>query len=106
MASRRKCKKCDVIKEVTQFGKLSHGRNGLRSQCLDCDKKYQREYRSARAKTPKEDEEYLLNNETMRNHFYIHFGFTIHDKENWRYDYTKYYEKPLVDKLNALKRNK
>ena len=104
MNNRRKCKKCDEIKEITEFSRLSHARDGRRSQCIECDKKYQREYRSARTKTPAEDEEYLLNDETMRNHFYIHFGFTIRDKENWRYDYTKYYEKPLIDKLNALKR--
>jgi len=104
--SRKKCRKCEVIKDITDFGMLSHGRDGRRTQCLECDRNYQKEYRSARATTPKEGQDYLLNSETMRNHFYIHFGFTIEDKENWRLDYSKYHKTPLIDKMNALKRNK
>lgn len=106
MANRRKCKKCQEIKEVTEFGKLSHGRDGLRSQCLECDKKYQNAYRRAKAVLPKEGEAYQLTRETMRNHMYIHFGFDTQDKENWRLDYTKYYVAPLIDKVNRTKQNK
>lgn len=104
MASQKKCKKCTAIKEITHFGRLSHGRNGRRSQCLECDKRYQRQYRSNRAKTPAEGHDYELTQETMKNHFYIHFGFNILDRENWRYDYQKYYKEPLIDKLNQKKR--
>ncbi len=106
MESRKKCTKCEVIKPITEFGLLAHGKGGRRTQCLECDRKYQREYRKAKASCPKEGEDYIINKETIRNHFYIHFGFTIEDRENWRMDYAKYYKKPIIDQINAIKRNK
>lgn len=106
MASLRKCKNCEQIKSVEEFGRIINGRDGRRAQCLSCDKKYQREYRLKRKKMPRLDEEYQLTERTMRDHFYIHFGFRDEYKENWRIEYTKYYQKPLIDKYNEIKKNK
>lgn len=104
MGSRRKCKKCQKIKDVSEFGKLPHGKNGLRSQCLECSSKYQREYRRNKAKTP--SDQYVINSNTLRDHFYIHFGFNIDYRENWRTDYMKYYKTPVSDQIMKYKRKK
>jgi hypothetical protein len=104
MGSRRKCKKCQVIKDVTEFGRLPHGKNGLRSQCLECSSKYQREYRRNKQRMPVD--EYVINDRTMRDHFYLHFGFTIDYRENWRTDYMKYYQTPRADQIRQYKKNK
>lgn len=106
MNQKKKCTKCEVIKPINEFGLLPHGKDGRRTQCLECDRKYQKAYRRAKASTPKEGEAYLLNSETIRNHFYIHFGFTIEEKENWRLDFAKYHKKPIIDQINSLKRRK
>lgn len=34
------CSKCGSIKELAAFGRDSHSRDGMRSQCRDCDKRY------------------------------------------------------------------
>lgn len=106
MVTRKKCKNCEEIKLIEEFGRIVNGRDGRRAQCLSCDKKYQREYRLKKKKMPTERDGYQLTERTMRDHFYIHFGFTEERKQNWRVDYSKYYQKPLIDKYNELKRKK
>lgn len=72
--SQKPCNKCGKTKDLSEFYAMGHGKNGVKGHCRQCEK----EYRESRKKDPmpKEGDAYVVNNTTMRNHFYLHFGFT------------------------------
>lgn len=74
MAAKKKCNKCKRFKELNQFYAMGHGKMGVKSHCIDCEKSYRDSKR--KAPMPKEGDEYVIDSNTMRNHFYLHFGFT------------------------------
>jgi len=45
MGNRKKCSKCKVEKELTEFSKDKVNKNGLQSYCKKCSSKYKKEYR-------------------------------------------------------------
>ena len=82
---KRKCSQCGKYKPKDGFNKMPRGKDGRRSQCKDCDRKYRNKRK--RSPMPKEGEEYRIDSTTLRNHFYLHFGFTER-----RYNHTEGYE--------------
>ena len=60
----KKCCKCEVLRNITEFGKLKNSPDGLRYDCKICRKKYRdvnRDAINAKLKTYyKENKEYLL----------------------------------------------
>ena len=41
----KKCKKCNVVKDVCEFGKRKDAKDGLRNHCKRCRKEYQTDYK-------------------------------------------------------------
>ncbi len=100
---KRKCSKCEKYKPREAFAKLERGVDGRRAQCKDCDRKYRNKRK--RVPMPSEHETYIINETTMMNHFYLHFGFTER-----RYnpsegaELRKYEKEPLIINNNNKKR--
>lgn len=91
---KRKCSKCGKQKPKEAYNKLPRGKDGLRAQCKECDRKYRNKRKQP--PMPKEGEEYRIDSTTVRNHFYLHFGFTERRYNHTEgYDMTKY-EIPLI----------
>ena len=82
---KRKCSQCGKYKPKEGFAKLDHGKDGVRAQCKDCDRKYRNKRK--RLPMPKEGDEYRIDETTVRNYFYLHFGFT-----DRRYNHSEGYE--------------
>ena len=40
------CSKCHIEKPISEFGKAKKGKYGVRGDCIECVKKYQKEYRN------------------------------------------------------------
>jgi hypothetical protein len=66
----RKCTKCGEIKPLDEYNRHESYKDGHRRQCKRCDQLY-RENKGT-AKMPKK---YEINDQTLRNHMYLHFGF-------------------------------
>ena len=96
---RKRCSKCGKAKPLEAYTKFAKGKDGRRAQCKECDKRY-RNKRKKQA-LPREGDSYELNNATMSNHFYLHFGFTDRRYNATEYgDYTKYKKEYILIKNN------
>ena len=88
------CSKCEKEKPLDEFNKLIRGKGGRRAQCKTCDHQYRKQRGLQIAQTTTK---YELNQQTMMNHMYIHFGWwesrmtTIERDQNKR-DVRKYYK--------------
>ena len=79
MTKHKHCKRCDIVKAVTEFAKNKGRNDGLNSFCKACNKVYQKEYhaikvlkesRNAKIKEPiKHDLTLDLENEDTLNRF-------------------------------------
>jgi len=55
----KRCSKCGKVKSESEFNKNRTTKNGLGSECRECAKKYNREWRK---NNPEYDKKYQLNN--------------------------------------------
>lgn len=96
----KECSKCQKTKPLDDFAKFIRGKHGHRAQCKACDSDY-REQRGL--KIPMEHMEYDVNDETMKNHMFLHFGFWESNKasahNHIRREVKKYYQPEQNDKL-------
>ena len=88
------------MKPLDDFAKFIRGKHGHRAQCKACDSDY-REQRGL--KIPMEHMEYDVNDETMKNHMFLHFGFWESNKasahNHIRREVKKYYQPEQKDKI-------
>jgi len=100
MSDTKVCTKCKKTKPLNEFSKFIRGKHGYRAQCKRCDSDY-REQRGL--KIPMENMAYEVNNETMKNHMFLHFGFWESTKasahQHIRYEVKKYYQPEQKDKI-------
>lgn len=71
----KKCKKCKIEKELTEFNILKISRDGLRTQCKQCEKEYR-----------------IKNNERMKEYlkeYYISNKDELNEKNKERHDHNK-----------------
>lgn len=88
------CSACKVNKPLDKFSKLFRGKLGYRAQCKACDKSYRE--KNQKPKMPKDNKKYEVNEITMTNHFYLHFGFSERRyKESEWYESKKYNIDPI-----------
>ena len=101
MGKEKKCNKCQTTKPVTEFYAMVHGKYGVKSHCRECEKAYRKKIK--KEQTPGENDPYIINQTTLKNHFYIHFGFS--DKRTTMSEYAmakKYSKDPInTQQLNA-----
>lgn len=95
------CTKCRTERPLNEFANFSRGANGRRAQCKHCDKAYAQKI-GKRLST--ESEDYAVNQSTMRNHMYLHFGFweparTAMERMQDRRDIKKYYRPEQNEKI-------
>jgi len=74
MSQTKRCNKCKETKDLSEYYAMGHGKYGVKAHCRACEKAY----RESKKKEgmPKEGDPYLINDRTMLDHFYLHFGFT------------------------------
>jgi len=100
MSDTKVCTKCKKTKPLNEFSKFIRGKHGYRAQCKRCDSDY-REQRGL--KIPMENMAYEVNNETMKNHMFLHFGFWDLTKasahQHIRYEVKKYYQPEQKDEI-------
>jgi hypothetical protein len=84
----KKCSKCKNSKELTEFYKKSASKDGYRSECKECSKKYSdenseviKEYRNKRYKELKNTDEY----KKKRNKYYLeNKEHSLEKSKKWR----------------------
>jgi hypothetical protein len=74
MSTKKKCNKCKETKDLSQYYAMGHGKHGVKAHCISCEKDYREKHR--KDPMPKEGDPYVINNITVQNYFYLHFGFT------------------------------
>jgi len=47
----KKCNKCNVVKDVSEFNKAINNKDGLRNECKACMKKYKQKHYEANKKS-------------------------------------------------------
>lgn len=72
--SSRRCSKCKRVKPLERYSRLERGVLGRRAQCKACDKLYRT--KSSKPAMPIEGDPYCIDEVTINDHFYLHFGFT------------------------------
>lgn len=64
----KKCKKCDIEKDICEFNAHNQTKDGKRSRCKDCTKEEQRQYyKNNKEKENKRAKEYKSNNKAKIN---------------------------------------
>lgn len=96
----KECTKCGEVKALDRFSRLAHGKDGRRGQCKACDKAYSQKVNK---RIPVDSAKYEINQQTMRNHMFLHFGFWEPQRGSMermqdRRDIRKYYKEEQTDK--------
>jgi len=77
----KKCKKCNIVKDVSEFGKEMRNKDGLNGTCKVCIKTYQEEYRIANSeKLAKKKKEYYEAN-TQKHKVYQEEYFMLNKEK-------------------------
>jgi hypothetical protein len=109
------CTKCRIEKEISFFYKISSSKDGHRSQCIDCVKKYseensekRKEYQSKRYSSLKDTEDFknkrreqYERNKEHRNNYSKEYS--LNNKESIKKSKKDYYEKNKEDILSKRK---
>ena len=79
---------------MNEFNKLIRGKGGRRAQCKTCDHQYRKQ---RGLQIPQTTAKYELNQQTMMNHMFIHFGWwessrTSVERDQSQRDVRKYYK--------------
>ena len=66
----KKCNKCNVVKDVSEFNKSKTNKDGLRNECKACMKKYKQKHYEANKKSinKKNNEWYKANQDKVRQY--------------------------------------
>lgn len=94
------CGKCHIEKEESEFSIDRKSRDGKRSYCKGCDKKYKRKYyKKNKAKLAKKHSKYYLSNREKRLNYIKQWASTPEGKE-YRAKYLLGYKKKNKDAIN------
>jgi hypothetical protein len=94
----KKCNKCKVEKELTEFGKMKASKDGLRSECKSCRNERAKEYREKNREYLKEyAKEWHKKNKERKKEYYQQ------NKERFKERRKKYYQ-GNKERLNEYKK--
>tara|TARA_B110000967_G_scaffold95356_1_gene97974 strand:+ start:116 stop:781 length:666 start_codon:yes stop_codon:yes gene_type:complete len=90
----KKCIKCNIEKELTEFSKAKCNKDGLQSKCKTCFKKYLKEYRKSNKEKIKEQkkEYYQANNERSKEYYQANKERSKELGKEWRQANKEYYK--------------
>jgi Autographiviridae endonuclease VII len=79
----KKCTNCNLEKDLSNFGKLKHGKHGLRPECKQCCKdKNALYYLNNKDKINKRCKEWSINNKEAVRFYYVKRMYRI-TKKDW-----------------------
>lgn len=95
----KQCNTCKLTKELTEFYKRKDGVLGCRSECIACEKKYAKKYRSLNKTLLKEKQRKYYYADVEKSRKQVLASYHKHRDE--RMAYMKKYREKNKDKLNA-----
>lgn len=100
----KKCSKCDIEKQDTEFFKRKKSLDGLAAMCKDCSREYQKEYKKENKKKLQErDKKYSFRNKEKIKKYQDEYRKNHREEAK---EYQKEYYKKNKERYNEQKRDR